>query len=175
MIVTYLFVRLKAYTLHNVYMYCLFKSYLIQCNFSSMFARVVLWNRNGKSWKRKCIFFVKVLHLHLSSTYQDVNIAEAQVRQAHCSHSNAAPWVTQGQPTWQPRQPHSARPDLPIGGESLLTLSQLSSSLYCICKLNQLLSYKGIYKPTARIRSRTFWGMITVPTQASAVFRAHLL
>ena len=80
----------------------------------------------------------------------------------------------QGQPTWQPRQPQCVWPDPANASESLPTLIQLSSSLYCICKLKPLLPCKVTYKPRAGIRIWTSLGMITLPTTPSSLSRAHL-
>ena len=84
------------------------------------------------------------------------------------------PGITQGRSTWQPWQPQCAWPNLANAGESLPTLIQLGSSLYCTCKLNPLLPCKVTYKPTAGIRIWTPWGMITLPTTPSSLSRAHL-
>ena len=78
------------------------------------------WNKRGVQNYRS------VLHLHLSSTYQAFNIAQAQ--------KSGSPSV--------PGRIWPMRVSYP-------TLSQLSSSLYCICKHNPLLPHKGKYKPTA--------------------------
>lgn len=83
------------------------------------------------------------------------------------------PGITQGRSTWQPWQPQCGWPNLANAGESLPTLIQLSSSLYCICKLNPLLPRKVTYKPTAGIRIWTPLGMITLPTTPSSLSRAH--
>ena len=89
------------------------------------------WNKRGVQNYRS------VLHLHLSSTYQAFNIAQAQK-----SGSPSVPgriWPMQ---------------------VSYPTLSQLSSSLYCICKHNPLLPRKGKYKPTAGLGLGHFWARL---------------
>ena len=83
--------------------------------------------------------------------------------------------VTQGESRWKIWQPQCARVDLANAGETYLTLSQLSSSLYCFCNHNQLLARKGKYKSTAGIRTWTFWGKTTVLTTRGSLFRTHVL
>ena len=83
--------------------------------------------------------------------------------------------VTQGESRWKIWQPQCARVDLANAGETYLTVSQLSSSLYCICKHNQLLPRKGKYKPTAGTRTWTFGGKTTVLTTRGSLFRTHPL